>query len=147
MQVLEIQQQTPEWFQARKGKMTASHADCIGANGKGLESYIIQIMSETFSRADKEIFSNEHTERGNELEATARNLYEFETAQDVTEVGFIIFNDYVGCSPDGLVGQEGLIEIKCHSDPKFIKLLLDGEIESKYIWQMQMQMQIFLIVK
>lgn len=135
-----MEQQTPEWFEVRKLKMTASHAQAIGNNGKGLESYTDELLADYLSSATKENFSNEHTERGNELEGTARGIYEFENDVEVTEVGFIEHSEYVGCSPDGLVGEDGGIEIKCISDLPFFKHLMNGEseIESKYIWQIQM---------
>lgn len=137
-----VTQGTPEWFQLRKGKMTASHAQEIGNCGKGLETYCYTIIAEKFS-SNVETYSNEHTERGKELEGQARSLYELETGSTVQEIGFFELNEYVGASPDGIVG-EGLIEIKCHNDVKHTRLICGGEqeIESSYIWQMQMQMKL-----
>lgn len=138
-----IEQGTPEWFELRKGKMTASHAQAIGNVGKGLETYIYEIMAEYYSSGEKEQFSNEHTERGNELETLARHIYELEKGVDIEQVTFIEQDEYVGCSPDGLV-NDGLIEIKCPNDVEYLKYLLNGEnqIDTKYIWQVQMQMLI-----
>lgn len=137
-----IQQGTPEWFEKRKGKMTASHAQAIGNCGKGLETYILELMAEYFSSAEKEQFSNEHTERGNELEELARDIYSLEQSVKIEQIGFIEMNDFVGCSPDGLIGNDGLIEIKCPNDKEYLTYLLDGEkqIDTKYIWQAQMQL-------
>lgn len=83
-------------------------------------------------------------ERWVELEEFARSMYELETGNTVEEVGFIEYNEYVGCSPDGLVWEDGMIEIKCVKDINHFKMILNGEseIESKYIWQMQMQLLI-----
>jgi len=75
-----IEQASPEWFALRLWKMTASHATAIGNNGKGLETYILEMMAESFSSAEKEQYSNEHTERWNELEGQARSIYELEKA-------------------------------------------------------------------
>ena len=140
--IKEIEQQSPEWFEIRKGKMTASHAQAIGNAGKGLETYVYDLVAEEYSSAEKEHFTNEHTERGNELEATARGIYELENNVDVEQVTFIEYNEYVGCSPDGLIGEDGLIEIKSPSDTEYLKYLIFGEsqIDTKYIWQCQMQM-------
>lgn len=140
--IKDIEQGTPEWFAIRSGKMTASHAQAIGNVGKGLETYIYDLVAEEYSSAEKEQFSNEHTERGNELESTARGIYELENMVDVNQVTFVEYNDYVGCSPDGLVGEDGLIEIKCPNDTEYLKYLIfgEGQIDTKYIWQCQMQM-------
>jgi putative phage-type endonuclease len=140
--VKDIEQQSPEWFAIRKGKMTASHAQAIGNAGKGLETYIYDLVAEEYSSAEKEQFSNEHTERGNELEEVARGIYELENNVDVEQVTFIEYDEYVGCSPDGLVGKNGLIEIKSPNDTEYLKYLIfgEGQIDTKYIWQCQMQM-------
>lgn len=139
--IYEFEQQTPEWFEIRKGKMTGSHADAIGNCGKGLETYISELMAEYYSNADKEIYSNEHTERGIELEDNARDMYELETGNKVNQVGFVEYDEYVGCSPDGIM-EDGVLEIKCHDDKKHFNIIINGqkEIPSKYIWQMQMEM-------
>lgn len=76
--IKEIEQQSPEWFKIREGKMTASHAQAIGNAGKGLETYVYDLVAEEYSSAEKEHFTNEHTERGNELEEVARGIYELE---------------------------------------------------------------------
>ena len=140
----DIIQQSEEWYKIRRGKITASHATAIANCGKGLNSYILEIMADYFSCAEKEQFSNKHTERGNKLEPIARSIYEIETGNTVKQVGFIEYNDYVGCSPDGLVGDDGGIEIKCPDDKEYFKLLLEkeGAISSDYMWQVQMNLLI-----
>lgn len=140
MKIHNLEQGTDEWFELRKGKLTASHAQAIGNNGKGLESYVTELMAEYHSSADKEHYSNVHTERGNELEEFARGIYELENNVTVDVVGFIEADKHVGCSPDGLVGEDGGLEIKSPSDVAYYKVLRDGEsqIDSKYVWQVQM---------
>jgi putative phage-type endonuclease len=142
MQVYNFEQRSPEWFEIRKLKMTASHAQAIGNCGKGLDSYIQELCQEYYSSAEKEGFSNKHTERGNDLEDSAGFLYECETGNKTGKVGFVVWNDFVGCSPDLLVNDDGLAEIKCPDDKAYFDLLLTNEIDTKYIWQMQMQMLI-----
>jgi putative phage-type endonuclease len=142
MIIHDIKQRSDEWFAIKRGKMGASHAQAIASQGKGLETYLIELMSEYYSIAPKENYTNEHIERGNELEAQARAIYELETGNEVEEVGFIELDEYVGCSPDGLVGEDGLIEIKCPSDKVYFQYLLDRKIDTGYMWQMQMQMLI-----
>jgi exodeoxyribonuclease (lambda-induced) len=140
MKIHKIDQRSDEWFEIRKGKMTASNAQAISANGKGLETYIFGIMAEKLSD-NKVSFSNADTERGCELEDSARMRYELEN-DSVTLVGFIEHDEFTGCSPDGLIGKEGGIEIKCPNDVNFLKILIYGEkaIESKYLWQCHMSM-------
>ena len=135
-------QGTPEWFSIRKGKVTASHAQAIGNNGKGLETYILEIMAEYLSSGEKEQYSNNHTERGNELEPTARSMYELENDCEVEQIGFCELNEFVGCSPDGLVGEDGMIEIKCPDDKTYFNILMNEKIDSGYEWQCQMNMLI-----
>jgi hypothetical protein len=144
MKILKLQQGSQEWLNARKGKLTASHAQAIGNNGKGLETYIIELMAEYFSTGEKEQFTNKHTDRGHELEPIARSIYEFENDVKVKEVGFIEYNEHIGCSPDGLIGKDGGIEIKCIDDIKYFKYLLNGEkeIDSGHLWQVQMNLLI-----
>ena len=144
MKIHNIEQGTPEWLELRKGKMTASHAQAIGNNGKGLETYVLEMMAETYSSAEKEQFTNEHMERGNELEPQARGMYELKNDCTVEEVGFVEYNEYAGMSPDGLVGDDGLIEIKCMSNKNHFNVILNGLkiVSSSYIWQIQMQLLI-----
>lgn len=122
--------------------MTASNAQAIQANGKGLETYIYKTMAEFYSTAVEDGYINPDMERGKELETEARSLYELEQSVKVEEAGFIEAHEFIGCSPDGLVGKDGLIEIKCHNDEKHFRLICEGVegIDKGYWWQMQMQM-------
>lgn len=140
MKIHNVEQGSPEWFELRKGRMTASHAQAIGNNGKGLDTYITELMAEYHSHADKEQFSNEHTERGKELEEFAAEMYELENDVTIEKIGFVEDGEFAGCSPDGLVGEEGGVEIKSLNDVNHYKIIRDGEkeIDSKYIWQVQM---------
>ena len=137
-----MEQGSDEWFDIKKGKMSASHAQAISAQGKGLDTYIHELMSEYYSSGERDSYSNEDMERGIELEAQAVEMYELENNVKTEKVGFVELNEYVGCSPDRLVGEDGMIEVKCPKDKNHFKFLLEGAkaIESKYIWQMQMQM-------
>jgi len=145
MQLHNVEQGSDEWFALRlQYPLTASKAQAISAQGKGLETLCWEKMAEKYSEAPKEHFSNEHTERGNELEEQARGIYELETGNNVKEVGFVS-NEEVskvgGASPDGLVGEDGLLEIKCFADTKHFKMTKKGiSIEPQYMWQMQMQL-------
>ena len=142
MKIYNFEQRTEDWYNIRKGKMTASNAETIIANGKGLETYIYNLMAEYYSSAEKENYVNADMQRGIDLEPEARLEFEFYTDLDVQEVGFIEYNDFIGVSPDGLIGDDGLIEIKCPNDSIYFKLLLSNNIKPEYIAQMQMQMYV-----
>jgi hypothetical protein len=135
-------QGSTEWFELKKLKMSASNATAIGNAGAGLTTYINKLVLESIIEPEK--FTNLDMERGVELEPIARSKYEFEKNVSVIEVGFIesTFYKYVGVSPDGLVGDDGLIECKARNDEKHLQLLLTGDVDSGTIWQMNMQMLI-----
>jgi hypothetical protein len=135
-----IIQQTPEWFELKKGRMSASHATAIGNCGKGLETYCRQIVKDMI--IERQQFTNKDIERGNILEPVARIAYEFEYGCQVKQVGFIAYSDFVGYSPDGLVSDDGLIELKARNDEIHFGLLLGDHVDSSAIWQMNMGMLI-----
>lgn len=144
------EQRSAEWVALRKQyPLTASSAQAIGNQGKGLETLCWEKLSEKYSSGEKEGFSNAHTDRGNELENDARQLYELETGNTATQVGFVTdeaISPLGGASPDSLVNDDGLLEIKCFADTKHFKMVVDFkktgtfEIESQYVWQVQCQM-------
>jgi len=140
MKIYNMEQGSKEWIEIRKGKMTASHATAIGNCGKGLDSYIMQILAEKHSSGEVDYYTNKEMERGNELESSARAMYELENGVEIQQVGFVEYNEFVGCSPDGLISDNAGVEIKCPNDLNYFKILVGGEkeISSEYIWQIQM---------
>lgn len=141
MEIKNSIQGSDEWLEDRKGKLTASNAQAISANGKGLETYIYTLLAEKYSSNDEK-YINEDMERGNELEAMARKLYELEKGVEIKEVGFVELDDYIGASPDGFIDDDGLVEIKSPNDKNHFYAITTEKIETKYIWQMQMQMYV-----
>lgn len=139
-----IEQGTDEWKNLRKGKMTASHACEIGNCGKGLDSYVMAILAESYSSGEVDYYTNKDLERGTELEDSAVSMYELENDIEIERVGFVQYNEFVGCSPDGFIGEDGGIEVKCPNDLNYFKILVGGEkeIDSKYLWQIQMNLLI-----
>lgn len=139
-----MEQNSPEWDAIRKMKFTASHANTILAMGKGVETLVNEMLADYYSSGNYEEYSgkykNEQMQRGHDFEAQARSIYELETGNKVQQVGFVELSEHVGCSPDGLVNDDGLIEIKNHSDIVFLRLVETQKIEKKYIDQMQYQM-------
>lgn len=140
MKIIDCQQGTPEWFEARLGIPTASNFDKLittkGAASKQAEKYLYKLAGERVSGIIEETYQNGAMERGRELEDEARKLYEFHTDKEVEQVGFCLGNGF-GCSPDGLVGTDGGLEIKCPSMAVHVEYLLGGTIPTKYTQQVQ----------
>ena len=142
MQVYDIEQRSTEWHLARMGKFTAStfHKLFSKKDSAGYNELINTIVYERLTNDTPEGYTNEWMQRGIELEDEARIDYEVRTANIVDVVGFISLTDWVGVSPDGLVNDVGMVEIKC---PKFSTLIdyhLKDKIPNNYYWQMQGQM-------
>lgn len=142
--IRDIEQGTPEWHQYRIGRMTASHAQEIANCDKGLETLCSRLAGQIYTGTIASTFKNDDMIVGNEEEHFAREAYELYTGNDVEQVAFGIYSDFVGASPDGLIGDDGGLEIKRKTFDKHLALLLGREkFESKYIWQCRMNMLIF----
>lgn len=141
MQFVDVPQNTDEWQALRLGKVTASNFGCFMANegkafGDPAKRYALQIALEiSTGRKAEASFSNEHMERGHEQEPVARMLYEEETFSDVSNGGFFDCGDY-GDSPDGLVANDGVIEIKSVIAPTHYATLQRGSFDPAYRWQL-----------
>jgi hypothetical protein len=141
MRFHDIEQNTPEWFALRLGKCTASNFQTIMANegkafGEPAKKYALQIALERITGNKSGVsFSNAHTERGHEQEPIARELYESENFVDVTNGGFFDCGDY-GDSPDGLIGDDGIIEIKSVIATTHFDTLRRGDFDPAYKWQL-----------
>lgn len=143
----EIEQGSPEWFAARLGKVTASRvADVIAKTktgwGASRTNYAAELVAERLTGASAEKFSNAAMAWGTEKEPDARAAYEFYSDATVDLVGFVAHPTIrnAGASPDGRVGVDGLVEIKCPNTATHIETLLGGSVPSKYVTQMQWQM-------
>lgn len=142
-----MEQGTPEWFAARCGKVTASKIADVMSTIKSGESasrrnYRAQLTCERLTGQVQESYSNAAMQWGTDTEPQARAAYEFFTGLEVTEIGFVdhpTIKD-TGASPDGLVGDDGMVEIKCPNTATHLETLLTGKIASKYYDQMQWQM-------
>ena len=113
MQIFKCEQGSDEWYAVKLGKVSASHFSEVLAKGAGKTktAYLFRLLGERLSGDAYEAYSNKTMDRGIEVESEARTYYE--ALYDVVEqVGFVQLNDDVGCSPDGLVGNDGLLEIK-----------------------------------
>lgn len=137
-------QGTSEWHAERLGKVTASRiADVMmKPTTAGYQNYKAQLVCERLTGQPTEGFTSAAMQHGTETEPQARAFYEMTMGVDVDQVGFIDHPDIAmtGASPDGLVGKDGLVEIKCPQPPKHIGHLSGAAIDRKYLLQMQWQM-------
>lgn len=143
----EIVQGTAEWHQIRLGRVTASRvADVIAKTKSGYsasrKNYLAQLALERLTGQYTEGFTNAAMQWGIDTEPQARTAYEFHRDIDVTEIGFVIHPTIAaaGASPDGLVGDDGLVEIKCPISATHMETLETGKVPAKYVTQMQWQM-------
>lgn len=143
----EITQGTPEWHAQRLGKVTASRvADVIAKTKTGYstsrENYMAQLICERLTGTPTEGFTNAAMQWGTETEPKARAAYEATTFTSVREVAMISHPSIpnTGASPDGLIGEDGLIEIKCPNTATHLDTLLSQKVPGKYVTQMQWQM-------
>jgi predicted phage-related endonuclease len=104
--------------------------------GKTRKTYMLKLAGEILTGEPQEQFTNVHTERGNELEPEVLELYQIQTGNDVKECGFIKTTS-AGYSPDGLIDDNGLIEIKTRLPHLQIELLLADKVPSEHIAQIQ----------
>lgn len=135
------------WKQIRCGKVTASRvADIVAKTKTGpaasRANYMAQLICERLTGTPAETYSNAAMIHGTETEPEARSAYEFYQGVSVQEVAFIHHPkiEQAGCSPDGLVGDDGLIEIKCPNSATHLDTLLGQAVPAKYETQMQFQM-------
>lgn len=140
-------QGSPEWFALRVGRVTASRvADVIAKTKSGYSAsratYMGELIAERLTGVPASSYSNAAMAWGTATEPLAREAYQAQTFDDVVEVGFVIHPTIPqsGASPDGYVGEEGLIEIKCPNTATHIDTLLSGKVPAKYETQMLWQM-------
>ena len=144
----DIIQGSPEWMAARLGRVTASKiADVMAKGRSGAPSatranYVAQLVAGRLSGRAADGFTNAAMQWGTETEPQARACYTMATGNAVAEVGFVPHPsiDMTGASPDGLIGDDGLIEIKCPNTATHIETLMGGAIADKYLKQMLFQM-------
>lgn len=137
----DVPQNTEAWQALRLGKATASNFGCIMANdgaafGEPAKKYALQLALELATGRKAEFsFSTDHMERGHEQEPIARMLYEDAEFVDVTNGGFFDCGDH-GDSPDGLIQQDGVIEIKSVTAAVHYATLKRGSFDPAYRWQL-----------
>jgi len=138
IEVFDFAQGSPEWFVARLGIPTASEFGAVKAKGEGKtrRTYMMKLIGELMTGEPCEGFSNAHMERGKEMEPDARNLYAFHLDLEPVQVGFIR-NGRKGCSPDSLVGNNGMSEIKTKLPHLQAEVLLADRLPPEHLPQCQ----------
>lgn len=148
--IVMVEQGSPEWFAQRLGRITASNFGALmtlprskkdreaGLISETARTYLVKKVSEVLTGMSKE-FTTQSMEWGSEIEDEARKIYELENMVEVKQIGFAILesNPIVGGSPDGLVGDDGIIEIKCPDSNTFTGYLLGDSIVKGYMAQIQ----------
>lgn len=142
-----IIQGTPEWLQLRVGKVTASRvADVIARTktgyGASRANYMAELIAERLTGVPADKFTNAAMQWGTDNENAARSEYAIRNGSIVDEIAFVNHPliPMSGASPDGLIGEIGLVEIKCPNTSTHIDTLLGGKVPEKYITQMHWQM-------
>lgn len=149
MNVLDLEQGSPEWLQARCGSLGASRiADALARTksgwGASRGNLLTELVCERLTGTPTECFVSDAMRHGTEQEPHARAMYEFLHDAEVKQVGLVLHPTIKGthASPDGLVGEHGLIEIKAPSSRVHIETLMGAPINDRYIKQMQWQMAV-----
>lgn len=137
MKIIDCIQGSDEWFAIRCGKVTAScFSDVLNA-GSGRKTYMMRVIAERLTGITQNGYHNKIMDRGSEVEPQARVYYEELNECKVESVGFIAKDDFIGCSPDGLVGKDGTVEIKCPLTTTHLHYILTGKMPAIYRPQVQ----------
>jgi putative phage-type endonuclease len=148
MNIIETcEQGSIEWLSLRLGKITASRVKDVLTKGRGTspsktsESYMMELIAEILTGSSKPFFENDAMRWGTETEPQARAMYAVNNDfVDVKEVAFVEHNEQIGISPDGLIGDYGLLEIKCPNTTTQLKRALSDDYSADYKAQIQMQL-------
>lgn len=149
MKIYTCEQGESAWLDARLGKVTASEADQILTpefamrKGEGVQTYIAKKCAETLLRRPVADFGSFVTEEGEAMEYEARRWFAWEHSVKVRQVGFIEHEDgRCGCSPDGLIGDDGGVEIKCPQPTNHVRYVLDGTLPKDYAVQVHFSLYV-----
>ncbi len=145
IEVFNMPQGSDEWFEVRRGIVTASEFGTLPMQGRGggdsktRRTYMLKLMGERLTGDPMYRYTNDHMERGHDQEPAARELYAFQTDLEPQAVGFIK-NGSVGCSPDSIVGDKGMVEIKTKLAHLHLDVLLGDAVPNEHMAQIQGQL-------
>ena len=143
-----LEQRSEAWFQFRLGKVSASRVKDVMAKGRSgapsatRQNYMMQLLCERLTGKREEGFTSAAMQRGTDLEPIARSAYEVDHGLMVLETGVFTharLEQFIA-TPDGLVGDRGMLEIKCPNTAQHIAVLQSGSHDSTYDWQMLAQL-------
>lgn len=143
MNILDLPQGSEEWLKARAGFCTASKFKDVLAKVKvgeaaGRRNYRMQLVTERLTGLPQDSYRNTAMEYGTAMEPEACAAYEISTGEIVEHVGFIQGDTWIGASPDGLLGDDGGLEIKCpYQSTVHVETLQGGVVPSEHIAQIQ----------
>ena len=140
---LTVEQGTPEWFAARLGIATASrYKDIMARTPAPRNNYMAELVAERLTGEREESYKSSDMQWGNDYESVARLTYKLNnTDKKVRECGIFLHEKIAcGASPDGLVDDDGTIEIKCPKTATHIQTLKSGKLPTQYYWQVQGQL-------
>ena len=148
MKIVDCEQRSPEWFEARLGKVTASRVgdamDTLKNGNPGMKrkNYARELLAERITGVEAEFYVNKAMQWGTDHEDEARNLYAFQTDADGEDVGLVLhpWIDNAAASPDWLVGSDGLVEIKCPNSTTHLDTLLANDVPTGNLLQIHFQM-------
>jgi hypothetical protein len=147
LQIFTCEQGSPEWLQCRAGIPTASEFHTVMASGRGggesktRRTYMMKLIGERLTGEPCYSYSNDHMERGKEMESQARDLYAMVTETEPQQVGFIRRGD-TGASPDSLIATDGMLEIKTKLAHLQLEVLLANRLPPEHVAQCQGQLWI-----
>jgi hypothetical protein len=140
VKIIDCVQKSPEWFKARCGIPTASAFNkIITSKGKPSEQrtkYLYQLAGELITQNTEETYQNANMLRGIEIESEARSYYALINDVEVEEVGFCLSDGY-GASPDGFVGNDGIVQFKCPIISTHVGYILEDKLPTDYFQQVQ----------
>lgn len=139
---IDAEQYSDEWWAARLGKVTASNFAKVISKGTGRNTYMLQLAAERLTGQQADTYTSPAMQYGSDNEHLARAAYEFATDATVTEVGICLLDDNVGASPDGMIGDDGLIEIKMPNTTTHIETVMSGKMPAKHRAQVQGQLYV-----
>jgi len=144
VEIINCEQGKEEWFKCRLSMVTASEFKSVLAKGEGKtrRTYMLKLASERLTGLSSQGYTNAAMEWGNETEPQARAAYELFQEVEVQQVGFCKLGQWVGCSPDSLVGNDGLLEIKCPNTTTQIDTILKGLVPPGHKAQIQGQLYV-----
>lgn len=137
MKIVDCIQGSEEWWEAKLGFVSASNFSKVLNKKTGRKLYMRKVAAERLTGLREESYKNDIMEVGSETEAEARRYYETVNDCKVEQVGFVMRDEWVGGSPDGLISKDGLLEIKCVLSSTHIEIIISGKMPALHIPQVQ----------